>query len=194
LAHARLRFGGKFYFLSLLVKQLGPWIGCVFCGDHEVHRANNALKQLRFAFCLVSFFTTAADLLQVTIAFVLEIFSFSDREKVLGDGFDRHCWAAAYMCQTGDTRAQYGPPRLFIWPTKFKELLLARLHKNNSCKVSRLIARDRNPSRPRLEKRVSTPRLHHCSLLWPTLRTCSGHAGMTATAASFLVCTRDHNF
>jgi len=34
---------GKFYFLSLLVKQLGPWIECVFRGNHEVHRANKAL-------------------------------------------------------------------------------------------------------------------------------------------------------
>jgi len=35
---------GKFNFLSLLVKQLGPWIGCVFCGNDEVHRANKALS------------------------------------------------------------------------------------------------------------------------------------------------------
>jgi len=41
---------GKFYFLSLLVKQLGAWIGCVFRGNHKVHRANKGLKQLRFAF------------------------------------------------------------------------------------------------------------------------------------------------
>jgi len=41
---------GKFYFLSLLVKQLGPWIECVFRGNHEVSRANKALSQLRFAF------------------------------------------------------------------------------------------------------------------------------------------------
>ena len=88
---------GKFYFLSLLVKQLGPWIGCVFHGKHEVHRANKALKQLQFAFLsyLSVFFTTATDLLQVTIALVLKIFSFYGREKVLGDAFDRHCWAAA---------------------------------------------------------------------------------------------------
>ena len=43
---------GKFYFLSLLVNQLGPWIRCVFHGNNKVHRANEALKQLRFAFCL----------------------------------------------------------------------------------------------------------------------------------------------
>ena len=42
----------------------------------------------------VSIFTTAADLLQVTIAFVLKIFSFSDKKKVL-DVLDRHCWDAA---------------------------------------------------------------------------------------------------
>jgi len=29
-----------------------------------------------------------ADLLQVTIAFVMKIFSFSDRDKVLGGAFD----------------------------------------------------------------------------------------------------------
>jgi len=36
---------GKFYFLSLglFVKQLEPWIECVFGGNHEVHRANKAL-------------------------------------------------------------------------------------------------------------------------------------------------------
>jgi len=32
----------KFYFLLLLVKQLGPWIGCVLRGNHEVHRAYKA--------------------------------------------------------------------------------------------------------------------------------------------------------
>jgi len=35
-----------------------------------------------------------ADLLQVTIALVLKIFSFFDKKKVL-DIFDRHCWYAA---------------------------------------------------------------------------------------------------
>jgi len=68
-----------------------------------VHRANEALKQLGFAFLsylghfarsLSVFFTTAADLLQVTIAFVLKIFSFSDKNKVLV-AFDRHCLDAA---------------------------------------------------------------------------------------------------
>jgi len=41
---------GKFSFLSLLVKQLAPWIRCVFHGNNKVHRANEALKQLGFAF------------------------------------------------------------------------------------------------------------------------------------------------
>jgi len=54
-----------------------------------VHRANEALKQLGFAFLsyfeqgarsLSVFFLTVADLLQVTIAFVLKIFSFSDKK------------------------------------------------------------------------------------------------------------------
>jgi len=34
---------GKFDFLSLLVKQLRQWVGCVFRGNHKVHRANKAL-------------------------------------------------------------------------------------------------------------------------------------------------------
>jgi len=46
---------GKFYFLSLLVNQLTPWIQCVFHGNNKVHRANEALKQLGLAFfCLTS--------------------------------------------------------------------------------------------------------------------------------------------
>jgi len=82
---------------------LAPWIRCVCHGNNKLHRANEALKQLGFAFLsyfeqgarsLSVFFTTAADLLQVTIAFVLKIFSFSDKKKVL-DVFDRHCWDAA---------------------------------------------------------------------------------------------------
>jgi len=41
---------GIFYFLSLLVNQLAPWIRCVFHGNNKVHRANETLKQLGFAF------------------------------------------------------------------------------------------------------------------------------------------------
>jgi len=41
---------GKFYFLSLLVNQLAPWIRCVFHGNNKVHIANEAVKQLGFAF------------------------------------------------------------------------------------------------------------------------------------------------
>jgi len=41
---------GKFYFLSLLVNQLAPRIQCVFHGINKVHRANEALNQLGFAF------------------------------------------------------------------------------------------------------------------------------------------------
>jgi len=40
---------GKFYFLSLLANQLAPWIRCVF-HDNKVHRANEALQQLGYAF------------------------------------------------------------------------------------------------------------------------------------------------
>jgi len=103
---------GKFYFLSLLVNQLTPWIRCVFHGSNKVRRANKALKQLRFAILsyleqgarsLSRFFTTAADLLQVTIAFVLKIYSFSDGEEVL-DLFDRHCWDAACCSRMSEVR------------------------------------------------------------------------------------------
>jgi len=74
---------GKFNYLSLLVNQLAPWIRCVCHGNNKVHSANEALKQLGFAFLsylgqgarsVSVFFTTAADLLQVTIAFVLKFF------------------------------------------------------------------------------------------------------------------------
>jgi len=41
---------GKFYFLSLLVNQLAPWIRCVYHGNNKVHRANEALKQLGLDF------------------------------------------------------------------------------------------------------------------------------------------------
>jgi len=41
---------GKFYFLSLHVNQLAPWIRCVFHGNNKVHRAGEAPKQLGFAF------------------------------------------------------------------------------------------------------------------------------------------------
>jgi len=40
----------KFSSLSLFVNQLAPWIRCVFNGNNKVHRANDALKQLGFAF------------------------------------------------------------------------------------------------------------------------------------------------
>ena len=102
----------RFYFLSLLVNQLTPWIRCVFHGNNKVHRGNEALKQLGFAYLsylgqgarsLSVFFTTAPDLLQVTIAFVLKIFSFSDKKKVL-DVFDRHCWDAACCIRMNEVR------------------------------------------------------------------------------------------
>jgi len=44
---------GKFYFLSLPVNQLAPWIQCVFHGNNKVPSANEALKQLGCVlFCL----------------------------------------------------------------------------------------------------------------------------------------------
>ena len=78
-----------------------------------MHRANEALKQLGFAFLsyleqgarsLSIFFTTAADLLQVTNAFVLKIFSFSDKKKLVLDAFDRHCWDAACCSRISEVR------------------------------------------------------------------------------------------
>jgi len=41
---------GKFYFLSLLVNQLAPWIRCVSHGNNKAHRANEALKKLGLDF------------------------------------------------------------------------------------------------------------------------------------------------
>jgi len=72
---------------------------------------SEALKQLGLAFLSYldqgarswSFFTTAADLLQVTIAFVLKIFSFSDEKKLL-DVFDRRCWDAACYSRMSEVR------------------------------------------------------------------------------------------
>jgi len=40
---------GKFYFLSLHVNQLAPWIRCVFHGNNNVYKENEAPKQLGFA-------------------------------------------------------------------------------------------------------------------------------------------------
>jgi len=41
---------GKYSFLSLHVNQLAPWIWCVFNGNNKVYRADEAPKQLGFAF------------------------------------------------------------------------------------------------------------------------------------------------
>jgi len=41
---------GIFYCLSLPVNQLAPWIQCIFYESNKVHRANEAMKQLGFAF------------------------------------------------------------------------------------------------------------------------------------------------
>ena len=77
-----------------------------------MHRVNCALKQLAFAFLsylgqgarsLSVFFATVADLLQVTIAFVFKMFSFSDKKKVL-DAFDRHCWDATCYSRMREVR------------------------------------------------------------------------------------------
>ena len=92
----------KFYFLSLHVNQLVPWIRCVFHGNNKVHRSNEALKQLRFAFlCYLEqgarslpVFCNCGRSFASNHCFRIEDFSFSDREKVL-DVFDRHCWHGA---------------------------------------------------------------------------------------------------
>jgi len=68
-----------------------------------VHRANEAPKQLGFAFLSyleqgarsLSFFLQLRQIFcKVTIAFGLKSFSISEKKKVL-DIFDRHCWDAA---------------------------------------------------------------------------------------------------
>ena len=102
---------GKFYFSLLPVKQLGPWIGCVFRGNHEVNRANKALKQLRFAFLsYLSVFYNCGGSFAGSRCVRIEDFSFSDRKKALGGAFDRHCWAAA-CCSTHASNC---------WPVKLK--------------------------------------------------------------------------
>jgi len=40
----------KFYFLSLHVNQMTPWIQCIFHGNNKIHRATETAKQLEFAF------------------------------------------------------------------------------------------------------------------------------------------------
>jgi len=76
---------GKFYFLSLLMNQLGPWIRCVFHGNNKVYKANEALKELGFVFLsnveqgarsLSVFFITVADLLQEKHCLRIEDFFF----------------------------------------------------------------------------------------------------------------------
>ena len=74
-------------------------------------------SNFRSLFCLTcQFFTTAADLLHVTIAFALKIFSFSDGEKVLESDFDRRYWAAA-CCST---HVSNWWPVGYMWPAKLK--------------------------------------------------------------------------
>ena len=89
---------GKFYFLSLLVSQLAPWIQCVFYGNNKVHRPNEAVKQLGFALLCylklgarsLSFFYNCGRSFAGNHCFRIEDFFFSDKKKVL-DAFDRHC-------------------------------------------------------------------------------------------------------
>jgi len=103
---------GKFYLLSLLVNQLTPWIRCVFHGNNKVHRANEALKQLRFAF--LSYLGQGARSLSVFYhcgrSFagnhclrIDDFFSFSDKKKAL-DAFDKRCWDAACCSRMSQVR------------------------------------------------------------------------------------------
>jgi len=63
---------GKFYFLSLLVNQLAPWIRCVFhVNNNKMRRANEALKQFVFAF--LSYLEQGARSLSVFVQ-LLQIF------------------------------------------------------------------------------------------------------------------------
>jgi len=108
-----MAFSGKvlFFVISLLVNQLALWIRCDFHDNNKVHRDNVGLKQLWLAFSSYlgqgarsfSVFATAADLLQVTTAFVLNIFSFSHKKKVL-DVSDRDCWDAACCSRMNEVR------------------------------------------------------------------------------------------
>jgi len=43
---------GKFYFLSLLVNQLAPWIRCVFHDNNKVHRLMKPWSNLGLFFFL----------------------------------------------------------------------------------------------------------------------------------------------
>ena len=79
---------GKFYFLSLLVNQLAPWIRYVCHGNNKVQRANEALKQLGFAF--LSYLGQGAR-------------SFRCFRQAL-DAFDRHCWDAACCSRMSEVR------------------------------------------------------------------------------------------
>jgi len=102
---------GKFYFLSLLVNQLAPWIRCVFHGNNKVHRSNETLKKLGFAF--LSYLEQGARSLSVFYicgrsfagyrCLRIGDFCFSDKKKVL-DVFDRHCWDAACYSRMGEVR------------------------------------------------------------------------------------------
>jgi len=124
---------GKFNFLSLLVKQLGPWIVCVFRGDYKVYRTNKALKQIRFAFGACRVFLEETVRYPIwTCSDPISLILWTRFSLILGTRFSilgtrigslstgivglQH--AVAHMCQTGSARVKCGPPRLFIWPAK----------------------------------------------------------------------------
>jgi len=99
----------KFYFLSLLVKQLAPWIGCVFSGNHEVHRANKPWSNFGLLFCLTcQFLYNCGRSFASNHCLRTEDFSFSDREKALeifSTGIVGLQQAVAHMYQTDGPRS-----------------------------------------------------------------------------------------
>jgi len=46
LAHARFGSAENVYFLALFVKNMGPWICCIFYGNHKQHSHYKALEFL----------------------------------------------------------------------------------------------------------------------------------------------------
>ena len=94
------------------MNQLAPWIRCVCHGNNKVHRANEALKQLGFAFLSylgqdAGSFSVFLQLRQFFCRSPLpsywRFFSFSDKKKVLG-AFYRRCWDAACCSRTSPVR------------------------------------------------------------------------------------------
>ena len=114
------------------MNQLAPWIRCVFHGNNKVQLGFAFLSYLGQGARSLSVFYNCGRSLQVTIAFILKIFSLSDKKKVL-DVFDRHCGDAACcsrMSEVRDYRCSwlavkwYSTFLLILWPyVEFLDLL-----------------------------------------------------------------------